>query len=196
MLHTRKDMFILLCWPTQEPCGWMLARHALTFQSGWLSPRQVREPTDMRHTALSGLLQQLWALRARPDAVRHLRAYRHLPPFRWLTDLARAAVFRRQTHYAAEVDSSLQDMAFPQDCRPIYRHPWVRRRGPLLPGCVVVVDVPVDRGCPILTWPPPPDAPVPAVHRDTPCFRGGTTLLVVAAEHDSAFAVDSTGRFG
>ena len=138
----------------------------------------------------------MWALRARPDAIRHLRAYRHLPPLRWLTDLARAAVYRRQTHYVVERDLYLEGMAHSQDNQAVYRHPRVRSSGPLAPGCVVVVDVPVDRGCPILAWPPPPGFPAPPVRRDTPCFRGGTTFLVAAAEHDSVFSVDSSGLFG
>ncbi len=80
MLHTSKDMFVLLCWPTEVSCGWMLARHALAYQSGWISPWRVREPTDMPHAPLLDLLRHMWALRTRPDGHRSLRAYRHLPP--------------------------------------------------------------------------------------------------------------------
>ena len=86
MLHTDMGMFVLPCWPTEMPCGWMLARHALTYQSGWLSPRQVREPTDMRHTYLPDLLSQMWALPARPG--------RHPPPARLPTS-ASLAMARR-----------------------------------------------------------------------------------------------------
>ncbi len=110
--------------------------------------------------------------------------------------MARAAVHRRQTHYVAERDLCLEDMAVPPDCQPAYRHPRVRKAGPLSPGCVVVVDIPVDRGCPILSWPPFLGEHAPPVRRDTLCFRGGTTLLVVATVYDSVFAVSSSGLYG
>ena len=196
MMHTHKDMCVLLCWPTEEPGRWILAPRTLTYQSGWLSVRQVREPADPVHSVLPGLLHQMWALRPRPDSVRHLRAYIHLPPLHWMSAQAWAMVHRRQDHYVAARALTLRRVSLPEDSYLAYRHPRVRRWGPLLPGCVVVVDVPVTRGCPILDWPPPPDAPTPCARRGAPCFRGGTTLLVVAMVHGSAFVVDTSGLFG
>ena len=150
---------------------------------GWISPRQVRLLTEMRRAGLADLLPQVWALKARPDRTRHLQAYRHLPPLRWLDDGARAAIYQRSSHCAAELEYELGDRTTPLDSHPAYRHPHFCDGGPMAPSCVVVADVPIHRGCPILAWPPLVGETAPPTTSDTLCFRWGTTLLVVATAH-------------
>ena len=65
-----------------------------------------------------------------------------------------------------------------------------------LPGCAVVVDLPTHRGCPILPCPPAPDADVADMEAQALYWRGGTTLLVVAAGDECLFVVSMSGRCG
>ncbi len=81
MMHTCAGHTVVLTWPTEEGGRWMLARHALTYQSGWLSARQLREPFATPRS-IRKLLPQMWTRQPRPLEVRYLRAYQHLPALR------------------------------------------------------------------------------------------------------------------
>ncbi len=170
MMQTHCDQGVVLCWHTEEPGRWILGRRTLTYQSGWLSLRQVREPVQSARASFSGLLRQVWTLRPRPVASRHLRAYTHLPPLRWLSDRAWAMALRGHDHSSAARLPVTLHGSLPGNSSPVYRHPHARRDGPVLPGCVVVVDVPVTHGCPIFAW-PPPDA-LPHARSDARYFQG------------------------
>jgi hypothetical protein len=192
MLHTSRGQGLVLCWPTEEPGRWVLGRHACTYQSGWLSIQQLQDPS-----AASGLLPDLlaglWSLAPRPLDVRPLRAYTHLPPLRWKTPRALELVLRGHTPHTAVMVPTPQAFYLPGDDSPAYRHPHVRSRGPIVPGAVVVVDLPVDRGCPVYTGPSPVEM---AANSHVGFYRGGLQLLVVATSGAAAFTVDTRGRYG
>jgi hypothetical protein len=191
MMDTYAGQAVVIAWPTEEAGRWMLGRHTLTYQSGWLATRQLREPGQSPRS-LAKLLYQLWTLQPRPLRTRYLRAYQHLPPLRWLT--RRAQNMALQTHAGLPVGPLIvRPGEMPDAHSPAFRHPHVLNYAPIIPGCVVVVDLDVERGCPAYDIPPATDDPdlVPVGH-----YRGGLTLLTVAVAGAAIFVVDAVGRYG
>ena len=142
--------------------------------------------------SLAKLLYQLWTLQPRPLRTRYLRAYQHLPPLRWLT--RRAQNMALQTHTGLPVGPLVvRPGEMPPAHSPAFRHPHALTNAPIIPGCVVVVDLDVERGCPAYDTPPATDDPAlkPAGY-----YRGGLTLLTVAVAGSDMFVVDAVGRFG
>ena len=156
----------------------MLGRHTLTYQSGWLATRQLHEPFQAPRS-VGKLLFQLWTRQPRPLQVHYLRAYQHLPPVRWFT--RRAERMALLTHTGLPVEPPvIRPGEMPPAHSPIFRHPHALRSAPIPPGCVVIVDLDVERGCPVYDAPPATDDPdlVPKGY-----YRGGLTLLTRSEEH-------------
>mgnify|MGYP006889521734 CR=1 FL=1 len=169
----------------------MLGRHALTYQPGWLSVRQLREPFATPRS-IHNLLCQMWTRQPRPLEVRYLRAYQHLPALRWYT--ARAERMALQSLDGRPVEApDVRPGEMPPVFSPTFRHPHALRSDPIVPGCVVVVDFDVERGCPVYASPP-----ASACSDLTPIghYRGGLTLLTVAVTGPAVFTVDAAGRYG
>jgi hypothetical protein len=191
VMHTNVGHTVVLTWPTEEGGRWMLGRHALTYQPGWLCVRQLREPFATPRSTRN-LLRQMWTRQPRPLEIRYLRAYQHLPALRWYT--ARAERMALQSLDGHPVEAPVvRPGEMPPAFSPTYRHPHALRSAPVVPGCVVVVDLDVERGCPVYAFPP---ASASAGLTPVGHYRGGLTLLTVAVTGPAVFTVDAEGRYG
>jgi hypothetical protein len=191
LMQTNAGHMVVLTWPAEETAGWVQGRHVPTFRPGWLYPGQINEPYSVARPIRS-LLRQLWTHQPRPTEIRSLRTYQNLPDLHWFTRRAERMALRALDGQAVAGPDVPHGEMHPA-WSPAYRHPHARRSAPIVPGCVVVVDLGVERGCPVHELPPTSSSTeLPVVGH----YRGGLTLLAVAVSGPAAFTVDHKGRYG